>query len=154
RTRNLSVALVVVLLLGIGAALAFGIEAVRRAGEARTAQTEAEQQRGQAELAQLTQKGLREIAEQLKGQAEAASQKATEERDRAEREHDRAERLVYARELALAQREWEANNAEAAWKHLEATRWDFRGWEYRHLATLFAGGQRIFRGHTRDVTSV
>jgi serine/threonine-protein kinase len=154
RTRNLSVALVLVLLLGIGAALAFGVQAVRRAAEARTAQGEAEQARQAAEEARQAEKGQREIAEQLKGQAEAASRKAEEARDRAEREHDRAERLVYARELALAQREWEANNIVAAWEHLDATREDFRGWEYRHLATLFTSNQRILRGHTGAVRGV
>ncbi len=128
-------------MLGIGAALAFGIQAVRRAGEARAAQAQAneerdkaDQERGKAEQAQQADKTQRKLAERLK--------------DRAEREHDRAEGLLYARELALAQREWEANNTPAAWQHLDATRRDFRGWEYRHLATLFTSNQRIFRGHT------
>ena len=52
------------------------------------------------------------------------------------------------------QREWEANNAAAAWQHLEATRRDFRGWEYRYLFTLFNSNQRTFRGHTGAVSSV
>ncbi|HEX5270461.1 MAG TPA: protein kinase, partial [Gemmataceae bacterium] len=101
RTRNLSVALVLVLLLGTGAALAFGVQAVRRAGEARSAQAQAEQERaradderGQADRARQAERGQREIAERLKGETEAALKKAEEERDRT------AELLAEVRKLA------------------------------------------------------
>jgi WD40 repeat protein len=140
RARNLSVGLVVVLLLGIGAALVFGVEAVRRAGEARAAQADADDERSKAvqarqaaEQAQRSEEGQRKIAQQAQ---------------------DRADRLVYARELALAQREWEANNAAAAWKHLEASEERFRAWEYGYLVALFNSSQRTLRGHTGIVFGV
>jgi sugar lactone lactonase YvrE len=159
--RRLSVALAVVLLLGIGAALAFGVEAVRRAADARAAQANAEEEKGKAEAAsrlaetqkksaeeaQHAERWQRELAEQLKTEAEQA-------KEREKREHDRAERLLYAKELELAQREWEANHAAAAWQHLEATRRDLRGWEYHHLATFFNRGQITVREHTGPVTCV
>jgi hypothetical protein len=88
------------------------------------------------------------------GEARTEKAIADEERDRAEREHDRAERLVYARELELTQREWEANNASAAWRQLDATRKDFRGWEYRYLVTLLNRNQRTFNGHADHVSCV
>jgi hypothetical protein len=161
RARRLSVALVVVLLLGIGAALTFGVEAVRRAADARAAQANAEEAKGEAEEAsklaetrkkaaeeaQQSERWQRELAEQLKTQAEQA--KAREQRER-----DRAERVLYAKELELAQREWEANNIRAAWQHLAATRGDLRGWEYYHLTAFFDRGQITFREHTGVVTCV
>jgi WD40 repeat protein len=147
RTRNLSVALVVVLLLGSGAALTFGVVAARRAEDARAAQANAEEERGKAEQAQQSEKAQRELAEQRKTEADQSA-------ERARQEHDRAERLLYARELALALREWETNNAAGAWQHLETTREGFRGWEYRYLVTLFNSNQRTLRGHTAPVWAV
>ena len=117
RVRRLSVLLVVVLLLGIGAAPAFGIEAVRGAAAAKAAQANAEEEQGKAVQAEL-------FAQTQQKAAERAQQSEMTQRERAEKEHDRAERLVYARELESAQREWEANNVVAAWQHLEATRPD------------------------------
>jgi WD40 repeat protein/tRNA A-37 threonylcarbamoyl transferase component Bud32 len=126
RTRNLSVALAVVLLAGIGATLYYFLQARRGEAEAVLARDEASRLAGQ--------------------EAEA--------RKEAEFQRGRAEEMVYARELALAQRELEANNTVAAWQHLDATRPDLRGWEYRHLAKLFTSNQRIFRGHTASVNGV
>jgi hypothetical protein len=161
RTRNLSVALVAVLLLGIGAALAFGINAVRLEAEAQVARARADEERdkadderGKAEQARQSAEAEKAKAEQAQQSEQTQRQTAEREKDRAEREHDRAEGLLDMRELALAQREWEANNTAAAWQHLNATRRDFRGWEYRYLATLFTSNQRIFRGHTDMVRGV
>jgi WD40 repeat protein len=161
RTRNLSVALVLVLLLGTAAALAFGVQAVRRAAEARAAQAQAgeerdkaDQAREAAEEAQQSATQQRDLAERLKGEAEAAGQKAEEERDRAEREHERAEWLVYARDLDAAQRAWETTNIPDAWRHLKATRPKYRGWEYRYLRALFTSNQQVLRGHTFWVRAV
>jgi WD40 repeat protein/tRNA A-37 threonylcarbamoyl transferase component Bud32 len=165
RARRLSVALVVVLLLGIGAALGFGIVAVRQAADARdergkaeqarqVAETEkanADEERGKAEAASQRAEQARRVAETEKANADEERGKAEAASQRAEAEHDRAERLLYARQLALAQREWEANNAAAAWQHLEATRWDLRGWEYRHLYTLFNSNQHTLRRQTSIV---
>src|SRR5262249_99101 len=44
--------------------------------------------------------------------------------------------------------------AGAALHHLEATRREFRGWEYRHLRTLFTSNQRVFQGHPSGVLDV
>src|SRR5262249_32646999 len=77
-----------------------------------------------------------------------------EQRAEAARQRDRAEALVYARQIALAQSEWENNKAQAAWTLLEGSRRDLRGWEHRYLHTLFNRGQRTLRGHTSGVYCV
>src|SRR5262249_2897046 len=141
--------------LGLVAALAVGVAATGyflylardQAEVAVEAKQQAEKERGSAVQARQVAEGAKTIAEQAQ-----ESEKA--QRRIAEHEHDRAEWLVYAGQLAQAQGAWEANDVAGAWEHLDATRWDFRGWEYRHLATLFTSNQRIIRGHTQWVLSV
>jgi hypothetical protein len=140
RSRWLALGLVAVLLVGIAATIYFALKAAQRAEEAVAARGAAEEERGKAEEA-------RRLAETQKERAEAAEKEARQQ-------HDRAEGLVYAGQLALAQGEWEANNAAGAWQHLNATRRDFRGWEYWHLHTLCNSNQTTFRAHTGPVFSV
>ena len=71
-----------------------------------------------------------------------------------EKQLNRAEQLLYANQLASAQREWENNNAAGAWQYLRAARGDFRGWEHDYLYTLFTKNQTTLQGHTGGVTSV
>jgi WD40 repeat protein len=120
RTRRLALALAAALLVGITSTLFFLRQARDAAGKAAH---EAEE----AEAATKT--------------ANQQEQLADSARTKAEREHERAEYLLYVRQLELAQRAWLANDLGAAWDHLEATRWDFRGWEYRYLRTLFVSHQ-------------
>ena len=89
-----------------------------------------------------------------RARAERLALAETVARQDAQRQSLRAEWLTYAHQIALAQQQWEANNVPDAWDHLEATRWDFRGWEHRYLVTLFNRNQRTFLGHTSIVTSV
>jgi hypothetical protein len=154
RTRNLSVALVLVLLLGIGATLYFFAQARDQAGEAKQLAGQREEARKEAERQRELAESARQVAEGEKTRADNAFREANKAYHEADVQRDRAEWLLYARELALAQREWEANNVPAAWQHLKATREDFRGWEYRCLYTLFTSNQRVLRGHTREVRGV
>jgi WD40 repeat protein len=79
----------------------------------------------------------------LTNEAEAQTQRGI-----AEAEHERAEQLLYARQLALAQSEWEAGNVTAAFDLLASTRPESRGWEYRHLYHRFHHlAQRTMYGH-------
>jgi WD40 repeat protein/tRNA A-37 threonylcarbamoyl transferase component Bud32 len=64
---------------------------------------------------------------------------------RAQRKQHEAEGLVYALQIAGANREWEADNVEAARQLLDTCRQDFRGWEYGHLRHLVNRKQRIMR---------
>jgi len=104
------VALAVVFCPGRRVALGFGIVAARRAAEARLAQGRADAAREKSRGGPAVRAAAAATAEESQHQAEAARQTAQAERGRAEREHDRAERFLYARQIALAQREWEANN--------------------------------------------
>jgi WD40 repeat protein len=89
----------------------------------------------------------RALAEEQEARAVAASQEA-------EKQWDRAERLVYARQIALAQAMWHAGDVRQAWALLDTCRRDLRGWEYNYLYTLFTSNQHTFRGHTGNVYSV
>ena len=65
-----------------------------------------------------------------------------------------AERRVYALQIAGAQRDWEGNNPEGAWAHLDKCRRELRGWEHDYLFTLFTQNQKTFKGHRAPVSSV
>ncbi len=84
-----------------------------------------------------------------------AQEKLTQkERDAARDERNRAETLLYASQLALAQREIERGNLSLALRHLDACRWDLRGWEHRLLYTRIHQGQVRFEGHDGPVLAV
>jgi WD40 repeat protein len=72
----------------------------------------------------------------------------------AERARDRAEGQLYVSQINLAQTEWQYGTAFVAWHHLDACRWDLRGWEHDYLFTLFNKNQRPFYGHTGWVSRV
>ena len=77
------------------------------------------------------------------------------EKTRAENQLLRSERLLYANQIASAQREWETNNDQAAWQQLRACRADFRGWEHDYLYTMFTRHLlRTIRGHSGAVLSL
>src|SRR5687768_11312032 len=69
---------------------------------------------------------------------------AEEEKQRAEQQLRRAEMLVYQGKLALAQREWQANDTARAIELLDECQWNLRGWEHRHVWTLVNSNQRTF----------
>jgi len=108
---------------------------------------EAVRQQQRAEQAELAAK-----ANESKAQAERDA--ATLARRQLEAEHTRSEWQLYANQIALAQREWNDNNAGHAREVLGATRKDFRGWEYHYLCALFGENQRTLRGHRSVVSSV
>jgi hypothetical protein len=87
-------------------------------------------------------------------QAEKEKKKAEEARQKEEKEHLRSEWLLYAANIAAAQREWETNNVAVVWHYLDACRPDLRGWEHNYLYTLFNKNQTTLRGHTNWVYSV
>lgn len=86
--------------------------------------------------------------------AEEAATRADREAKRKDELLTRAEWLVYAAGISAAQREWEAGDVKTAWQHLDACRWDFRGWEHAYLHSLFTGNQRTFTGHPHDIHSL
>src|SRR5687767_8227478 len=84
----------------------------------------------------------------------AARVTADEQRGKADRQLKRSEALLYAGQLALVQTAWREDNVPLAWHHLESTRWDYRGWEYRHIYSLLNRNQRTFLGHASPVLSL
>jgi len=133
-------------LVAVVASIGFVQQAVQRA--------EAKRQQQLAEEAEGRAREEAERANQLAADERRARQEAETQKQRAERQLERAEWLVYAGQIALAQREWQDNHVATAWHYLEATRWDFRGWEHRYLYTLFNSNQRTLRGHTFSVNRV
>jgi WD40 repeat protein len=92
---------------------------------------------------------------QEKDRADENADKMRQEKKEADQQRDRAEGLLYASQLGLAQGAWRENNSPVAFYHLERTRPERRGWEYRFLDTLFHHlGQRTFHGHIGYVISV
>ena len=79
--------------------------------------------------------------------AETARTDAEERRKEAVTIGENLESLKYAHQIALAQAEWQANNARNAWNHLESTDPRFRGWEYHYLNRLFSCNQITLPGH-------
>ncbi len=114
------------------------------------ADTEANRAKAQAKRADDTAKDATEAAKR----ADQAAKDAAAERDAKNRQLTRAEWLVYASQIAAAQREWEANNVALAYHYLDACRRDFRGWEHDYLYTLFNMNQQTLKGHTLLVCSV
>jgi WD40 repeat protein/serine/threonine protein kinase len=61
---------------------------------------------------------------------------------------------LYAKNIALAEREWDANNFGRAEDLLEKCPQHLRGWEWDYVMGLRRGNPPPFRGHTGDVGSV
>ena len=83
-----------------------------------------------------------------------AVDRATDEaaaRLQATAELDRAEHLLYANQIALAQREWQTGNPPRALELLDATRADLRGWEWNYLHRLLHPDGPVLKGHKEIV---
>ena len=58
-----------------------------------------------------------------------------------------AAKASYGNQIAFAQREWADGNIAAAWEHLDACRWDLRGWEHDYLCACMRRRFRRLFGH-------
>jgi eukaryotic-like serine/threonine-protein kinase len=127
------------------------IEKDQKERERKKAEEEGRRADTKAAEAQLNEKLLRASLIDFKQEHAAA----LAEKDRAEKQLLRSEWLLYASQIAAAQREWEMNNDVAAWQQLNSCRADFRGWEHDYLYTMFTRHQlRTIRGHSGAVLSV
>ena len=93
------------------------------------------------------EKEAREAANRNESKARESEQRASREKDRANEQRDRAELLVYAGKLAQAQLMWKDDKGAEALGFLDECQWNLRGWEHRHLWTLYNSNQVTFRGH-------
>ncbi len=144
---GLMAAVVVALLLGTVISGSFAVQSAHDAAEALSKRADAERETRRARQAEEQQRQAKKAAQQ----AQLAAQEAEKRKDV---QLNRAEGLRYAGQLSAALREWEAGNVELAWDHLEACRWDLRGWEHNYLCTLFQNNQITLRGHTSRVIAV
>jgi hypothetical protein len=161
RSRRLALGLVVALAVGIAATTYLLVQEREQKGQAeqqaeiaRGAEQNADEQRRQAVQQAKNAEQARNLAIDAQANAEWSAAGEGVARKEADDQRLRAERLTYTHRIALAQREWEANNVAAAWEHLHATRRDFHGWECRYLVTLFNSNQRTFRDHQNLIYSV
>jgi hypothetical protein len=96
---------------------------------------------------------MAQLTEQ-RNQAIQARDEVEREKTRTEKQLLRSEWLLYASQIALAQRAWQDGDVQHARDLLDACRWDFRGWEHAYLRHLFDETYQTFRGHTHWVHSV
>jgi WD40 repeat protein/serine/threonine protein kinase len=115
---------------------------------------QADRGRQQAEIARKSAEAEKRRADANASEAERRRAQAESERKRAERLSEQAERRVYAMQVAGAQRDWDTNDVEGAWSHLDKCRRDLRGWEYDYLFTRFTANQTTLKGHNAAVVSV
>jgi WD40 repeat protein len=96
----------------------------------------------------------RQHADDAEDARRQAMDKAADEaaaRVQATAELDRAEHLLYANQIALAQREWQTGNLPRALELLGATRADLRGWEWNYLHRLLNPEGPVLKGHRESV---
>jgi WD40 repeat protein len=144
---GLLTAVVVALAGGATVAACFAVRAEenarradREAGEAQENEQRALEQKQQADAART--------------QAEDAKRRADEARRGTEQQLLRAEWLLYAGQVAEAQREVQDSHVVRARAVLDSCRWDFRGWEHAYLRRLLDGSQRTLWGHAHYVAAV
>ncbi len=96
----------------------------------------------------------RERADKKAREATENEQRANRGEERATEQLNRAERLVYAGKLTKAQLMWRDDKVPEALDLLDECQWNLRGWEHRHLWSLYNSNQVTFGGHTGPVYSV
>jgi WD40 repeat protein len=101
---------------------------------------------------QLARERDRAIA--ARNDAETQKARVQEEHWRTDAQLRRAEVLLYGGQLSASLREWELGQFDAAWRRLDACRWDLRGWEHRYLHTLFTANQAALTGHAGAILAV
>jgi WD40 repeat protein len=155
---------VVAVSLLLGTTVAWALAAVAQENEARAVRGEGlaheKQKLAEREAKRaLEQQGLAEkaalLARQETKRAEKALSAEKKQKAEADGQRDRAEWKIYSMNLLLAQAAWERHDGILANYYLEACRPDRRGWEYRHLFTLFnTHNQQTMRGHSDTVHRV
>ena len=128
-------------------------EAVREKSEADAARLVAQSERSAADAARLTAVSEKAAADKARQSAQEATAAAEDSRGKALAAKRRAEWSAYTSQVSLCQREWELDNAPAAFQILGATSPDLRGWEYTYLERLFLRDRLWTKTHmSRGVT--
>jgi eukaryotic-like serine/threonine-protein kinase len=144
---GLSAAVFLASVVGIAAfAWSYG-ETVTALEETEKARKQADDDRKDAIAAKKQADDEKKLAEIATEFAKTETARAEDQRKKAEANEKNANWRLYASEIASAQRAWESNNADVAFRFLESCRMDFRGWEHDYLYTLFNKNQQTVRGN-------
>lgn len=79
----------------------------------------------------------KEKAEQSEKKALEAKAKEVEARELAEEERERSAKQLYLYQTLLADQYWKHQDSAGAWRALNSTHWQYRGWEHDYLHTKF-----------------
>ncbi len=120
---SLAAAVLASLVVGAVVSCYFAVESSRRASAEETARR----------FAESRERDAREAAEGER----RARQEADAAREAARREQKRAEWAAFTSQIALSEREWELGHAPAAFRILDDTRPELRGWEHAYLTQLY-----------------
>lgn len=108
-----------------------------------SADCHAQQDRGERAGTAIPGKKADASAEIAAGQDEEGA--AERERQRADDVARRYDWLEYGRHIFEAHHAWEAGAVADAWRHLNACRYDLRGWEHDYLFSLFTKDHRVMK---------
>jgi WD40 repeat protein/serine/threonine protein kinase len=155
RTAVLTAALVAAaLLLGTAAATWQAVRATRAESEMLVvAQAEKESRQTAQEERNKAIEAQERSAAALKREEEERN-KAVDARNRTAAALEQERRTSYVHRLAVAHREWLANNVARSRQILGECPADLRHWEWRYLNRLCHAEQVAFRGHTQEVAAV
>ena len=132
----------------------FAVEAFRQADAAENIAADLREQKEVSDSLAKAESAARDRAERQRERAETQRRRAEQQTKEVREAKEAAERLLYANQIALAQRDWRAGELAGAWNNLNACRWDFRGWEHDYLFTAMSSGFRRFTGHTDRLRGV
>lgn len=152
---SLACGLLFVLVAGIVATSAFAVQsetnrgiAAGRASELKAANDDLKRQRGELQTAAVTlQRRSEELAESNTALREKTAQ-LEQEVIRANREERLARHRSYRIQIKAAYFEWQHGSVDLAWRHLESTPEDVRGWEFKYLKSLFTENQTTLHKRT------
>jgi serine/threonine protein kinase len=134
---SLVAAVVVLLLAGTGISTYFAIQTARWAEEALAEKGRADVQAANAQDKAEEARQRAEAEAQARKQADWLRRQAETQKQLAEEQRQRAEGLLYASQIALANRFLQEGNAGRAREVLAATSPVLRGWEYGYLHKTF-----------------
>lgn len=96
----------------------------------------------------------RQEAIDAKRRADQNARTAMQQEVVAQRELARSEILLYASQIARAQKAWDDADVAGVWEALSACKPELRGWEHDYFFTRVTENHRNLRGHTRKVKSL
>jgi hypothetical protein len=129
-------AFVALLVAGVIVSAGFAIRESRARGWAEQSRKEADEEAQNARRAQTAAETEKQRALAAEAKAVVAQQAEEAQRKNALAALDRSEKSLYLNRIALAERNWQANNPKRAGEILDACLPQFRDWEWHYLKRL------------------